>query len=215
MDESSTATVPRFPGPYARGRPAQHPFLSEGKRFLLVENSEFQPTWACDARAQRAAQKHPCAPCSCRVQRQLVDRACVAFSRPRAGRAPTTRGKGTAPIEAAFPPPDPRTPTPPRPRDHAQEEEGEGRAGARARESTECPTVTHDAALRVGSRIPSVNTAPSWCGPRRLGGRRGATRRATARQRTEEQRTEHERCCCCLAERRATVEEKEVHGGGG
>ena len=35
---------------------------------------------------------------------QLVHRPCLAFSRPRAGRAPTNRGKGSQPIEAPFPP---------------------------------------------------------------------------------------------------------------
>ena len=81
--------------------------LPEGKGFLLVENGEFEPTWAWATQAQRGSQNHPRAPGSCLVQRQLVDRACVAFSRPRAGRAPTHRGKGSQPIEAAFPPPDP------------------------------------------------------------------------------------------------------------
>ena len=81
--------------------------LYKGKGFLLVENREFMQGWPGPPSLKGAAQNHPRAPCSCRVQRQLVDGACVAFSRPRAGRAPTNRGKGSQPIEAAFPPPDP------------------------------------------------------------------------------------------------------------
>ena len=78
--------------------------LAGGKGFLLVEISEFQQPLAWATQPQRGSQNHPRAPGLRLVQRQLVDRACVAFSRPRAGRAPTTGGKSTEPIEAPFPP---------------------------------------------------------------------------------------------------------------
>ena len=190
MDQSSTATVPRVPAPPARVPAIEDARISKGKGFLLVENREFMQGWPGphklkgQPRTPLARRGRSASSCSLFTTRASPFRApAPAVRRHTEAKAP--RPSNSHSRAEALPP---RTPTPPRPSDHAQEarlqgQEGESScAGARAREGAERAAAPDDAALRPRARLPSVNTTPSWCGPRRLGGGRGPARRATARQ---------------------------------
>ena len=144
FDRQSGRKWTRAPPHQYRGRPGRPPASlqpkdaprSEGKGFLLVENSEFQPTWACDARAQRGSPEplEGCARVGCSASslptahplafraaapRSLCERGTTAVAHrtaiPAARRAPTSPHAHRRNLAHLHKRPCPRSPPPRRP----------------------------------------------------------------------------------------------------